>query len=1240
MSENAVIETTEQAINKSAIRDFAVSARRKLMEKVSMQANRMGFFADNRTVQYEFEDDKQFKINGKTFDKKQANILKTEISRKGFESVIDEVAYTWFNRFVALYYMEVHNYIDNGLNIISSIDDLNSIAMKAPNCLKTLDKEILFKAIQENNSDEVYKTLIIAQCNELNSKLPFLFEKISDYTELLFPSGMLNNDSIIREMLALDKSNWDEVEIIGWLYQYYISEKKDEVFAGLKKGKKINKDDVPAATQIFTPKWIVKYMVENSVGKMWLESHPNMELQNKFKYYLESAEQDEDVKQKLNEIIDKSIMPENIKVLDPACGSGHILVTAFEVLYEIYKSVGYIEDEIPQLILTKNLYGLDICNRASQLAQLAVMMMARKYDKNIFNKNIELNITSIQDSNWIDSRVEECLMNDAKNKLFAQNQINLLQNTFLDAKEYGSIIDVKDFDFDFWNERLVAIQSLNMGLLYTDVVSELQTKLPQLIKQARIMQQKYECVLSNPPYMGNRGMSPKLSEYVKKNFKNTKTDFFSIFMEKNYHYTKLNGYTSMITQPSWLFLSSFEELRKQILDNQNVMSVLHMGRGIFGIDFGSCAFTFRKTTIKDFIGSYFRLHQRTFQYINPEDIENLYLTAKENHEFMFDFSSYKNNAEIEIKDDDNVENIEHSALRIYYTAKQSDFHSIPGSPIAYWASDRVREIFKENKSLGKMTIVRNGMKTGGNEEFLRLWQEIDFDKFNARYIDYKDALESNTKWFPYNKGGEYRKWYGNNDYVVNWQNAGRRIFYDAKTDGRNVQDYPSELKFKPSISWSLISSGAPSFRYKESNLSDIAGMSCWYLEDKDILLYILGFANSTIAHQILKLLAPTINYQAGDIGRLPIIVNQEKVTSVTNIVNDCIDIVSDDWDSFETSWDFEMHPLLRFRSKISQGLADDLNKSEVIHIKPSVNGDFRQYNWTPNDRIEECFLRWKEYKQEQFNKLKANEEELNRLFIEIYGLQDEMTPEVADKDITVALADEVREIKSLLSYAVGCMFGRYSLDEKGLAFAGGEFDSSKYKTLEVDEDAILPILSDTWFEDDIIEEFKRFLKKAFGELYFNENMQYIASVLNGKSSENPEKVIRNYFLKDFYKDHLQTYKKRPIYWMFTSGKEKAFNCLVYLHRYDKTTLSRIRKDYLHEYQAKLDRAKAQAEDEGNVKLDLMYSKYQTEILEYDRKLQVLADSQIELDLDDGVKVNYAKFKGLLESEKDIIGKVK
>ena len=1155
----------EITLDKSALKDFAIKARRKLKERVELQAKLMGFYEDNRAVNYEFEDDRQVKINGEFFSKKQVETLQREIKSKGYENLMDEVAYTWFNRFIALYYMEVNGYSENNFNIISNIDNLNQFAVSVSSQLNAEEKQTVISAVQNNNQDVIFKTLLIHQCNVMNKKLPFLFEQIQDYTELLFPQGMNSSDSVIKEMLSLDKSNWQVVEIIGWLYQYYISEAKEILDYELKnkKNRKVQKDDMPAKTQIFTPKWIVKYMVENSVGKMWLEARPNKELQSKFKYYLESAEQEDDVKEKLKEIINKNISPEDIKVLDPACGSGHILVTAFEVLYQIYKSAGYMEDEIAKLILTKNLYGLDICNRASQLAQLALIMKAREYDKDISSKVVELNITSIQDTNWFDSRVKECLMNGVTNQLLAQSQIDLLQKTFKDAKEYGSILDVKDFDFNFWEERLYAVQILNMGLLYSDITEQLREKLPQLIKQASIMQQKYECVITNPPYLGSKFFDAKLTEFMTKKYPNSKTDTCVAFIEKALQMTAKNSYCALVVMQSWMFLSSFEKFREHLLNNSTIQTMTHMGNNVMRIAFGTCATVWQKTVMPKY--------KAVYSWVENDDI-----TEKD---IPYTFP---------IKDNGR-----------YNIVAQNGFHSIPGSPIAYWASDRVREIFTTDK-LALFFDVRSGIMTGNDDLFLKLWFEI-----NNNNISFFPKVENmDKKWYMLNKGGNYKKWYGNNEYVVNLYKDAQAI----KNAGVNYRLREKVFYFKEGFTWSELTSGSPSFRYSKNQLFGSTG-PMGFPQNNQELYYSLGLLNTKISNIFLSLMNSSFHFNVNIINSIPYIktIDNKIKIFIDDIVDENIQISKDDWDSFETSWDFEQHPLLRFKE---------------------------------NGKVEDSFNKWKEYKQEQFNKLKANEEELNRLFIEIYGLQDEMTPEVDDKDITVALADELRDIKSLLSYAVGCMFGRYSLDEKGLIYAGGEFDKSRYQTLEVDEDGILPILSDTWFDDDIIEEFKRFLKKAFGELYFNENMQYIADVLGRKGSESAEDRIRTYFLKDFYKDHLQIYKKRPIYWMFTSGKEKAFNALIYLHRYDKTTLSRIRKDYLHEFQNKLDNAIQRAENEGDVKLTSLYSKYQTECLEFDRKIKDLADEQIELDLDDGVKVNYAKFKGLLESEKDVIGKDK
>lgn len=1140
------------------------------------------------------------------------------INEIGKEQVVEKVAYTWFNRFCALRYMEVNHY--SKINVISPVLGQFQPEVLAEAKMGYFDENVVSKQNIEkikgllNNSitsndpqRDAYKILIVSYCNYYHKQMPFLFEKINDYTELLMPEDLLSGNSVlayIRETLTPDICK--DVEVIGWLYQYYISEKKDEVFADLKKGKKISKENVPAATQIFTPKWIVSYMVENSVGKLWLESHPDNRLQSQFKYYLESAEQEDDVKAKLEELKNKDLKPQDIKVLDPACGSGHILVTAFSVLFEIYKSIGYQENEIPEMILKNNLYGLDICDRAAQLSQFAVMMKAREYDRNIFNKVKDLHICSIKDTDWIDVWVEKELLQGVKDEKYAKEQIDLLKNTFHDAKEYGSILDVKGIDFDFWEERLTFIRNLAQQQNNTP---KIKGRLPYTLKQARIMQQQYECVISNPPYMGNKGMSSKLSEYVKKNYKTTKADFFAVFMEKNYYYTKKNGYTSMITQPSWLFLSSFEDLRTQILDNQNIISLLHMGRGIFGIDFGSCAFTFRKANLKNYNGSYFRLHQRTFQYINPEDIANLYLTAKQNHDFVFDFSSYKANA-----DDNDKEEFENSKpLKIYYEAKQTDFHSIPGSPIAYWASDRVREIFKNEEKISDYADVITGMTIGDNNLYMRFWYESNINRINFNEKDF-DAIDLSEKnWIPYLKGGGYRKWYGLYEFIVNWAQSAN--FNRPKTTMKDKY-------LLKGITWSFLTSYAFSARFFNYGfLWDVAG-SPMFLKNNENLNYICGLLATNITRYFLNLVNPTLNFQAVEVAAMPLIFNKNLKIQIDNIVEQNIQISKDDWDSFETSWDFEQHPLLRFSNR-NKGLVDYKN---IHKIEPITAGD----------KVQDCFNKWKEYKQEQFNKLKANEEELNRLFIEIYGLQDEMTPEVDDKDITVRKADEIREIESLMSYAVGCMFGRYSLDKKGLVFAGGEFNKDNYKTFKADDDAIIPILSEHYFSDDITERFKKFIKIAFGDKYYEENLEYIASVLGKKNNETADDTIRNYFLKDFYNDHVKMYQKRPIYWLFSS-KNGNFNALIYLHRYNKDTVNRILNNYLREYRGKLEQSihndkqlltsSASDKDKSKAQKEIeIAQKIVNEVTDYERDiLYPLATERKEIDLDDGVKVNYLKF---------------
>lgn len=1124
------------------------------------------------------------------------------INEIGKEQVVEKVAYTWFNRFCALRYMEVNHY--SKINVISPVLGQFQPEVLAEAKMGYFDENVVSKQNIEkikgllNNSitsndpqRDAYKILIVSYCNYYHKQMPFLFEKINDYTELLMPEDLLSGNSVlayIRETLTPDICK--NVEVIGWLYQYYISEKKDEVFADLKKGKKISKENVPAATQIFTPKWIVSYMVENSVGKLWLESHPDNKLQSQFKYYLESAEQEDDVKAKLEELKNKDLKPQDIKVLDPACGSGHILVTAFSVLFEIYKSIGYQENEIPEMILKNNLYGLDICDRAAQLSQFAVMMKAREYDRNIFNKVKDLHICSIKDTDWIDVWVEKELLQGVKDEKYAKEQIDLLKNTFRDAKEYGSILDVKGIDFDFWEERLTFIMNLAQQQNNTP---KIKGRLPYTLKQARIMQQQYECVIANPPYMGNKGMSPKLSEYVKKTYPMSKGDMFAVFKEVILNHIKQNYYSATVNQHSWMFLSSYENLREHLLNNACIDTMVHLGTRAFeelsGDVVQTTTYITRKIKLPEYIGRFVKLTE----YPNAKLKEEKYLEFNQGD--------------------------------IYY-CKQNGFHSIPGSPIAYWASDNIRLAFEKYEILKKYGDTRQGMATSDNNRFLRFWSEVNNNKIELDVTCEDEAIKSQKKWYPYNKGGEYRKWYGNKEYLINYEHNGKEVKEYAEelysTYSRTIKSI-SEY-FKECISWSKISSGNIAFRYyPKGYVFDVAGC-CIFYNDNLRMLYDIAFLNSKISKIMLETISPTLNYEAGQVANLPVAYTKNEVlkNKIIYCTKQNIQISKDDWDSFETSWDFEQHPLLRFSNR-NKGLVDYKNIHKVEPI-------------TAGDKVQDCFNKWKKYKQEQFNKLKANEEELNILFIEIYGLQDEMTPEVDDKDITVALADELRDIKSLLSYAVGCMFGRYSLDEKGLVFAGGEFNKDNYKTFKADDDAIIPILSEHYFSDDITERFKKFIKIAFGDKYYEENLEYIASVLGKKNNETADDTIRNYFLKDFYNDHVKMYQKRPIYWLFSS-KNGNFNALIYLHRYNKDTINRILNNYLREYRGKLEQSihndkqlltsSASDKDKSKAQKEIeIAQKIVNEVTDYERDiLYPLATERKEIDLDDGVKVNYLKF---------------
>ena len=1212
-------------MDKNKIKSFAVWARRKMIESVTEKAERIGITKDNVKEVEVIQGG--FKLGEEIFylSYKDREALKHQIDIKGFEEVMEEVAYTWFNRFMGLRYMEVNDYLPSGIRILSSSIEGKvepDVLSKVSDMIEelNLDGEEIYNLLDSGNTtdrEKAYRIILVKQCNELGKIIPQMFEKISDYTELLLPDNLLEEGSVIRKMVEdIEESDWqEEVEIIGWMYQYYISEKKDEVFAALKKNVKITKENIPAATQLFTPKWIVKYMVENSLGRLWLEGHPNTELQSEWKYYLEEAEQEPEVEEELQKIREEhsKLTPEDIKVLDPCMGSGHILVYAFDVLYEIYKTAGYSEREIPRLILQNNLYGLDIDDRAAQLASFALIMKARHYNRRIFREiereDLELNLCAIQESNEITEEVIDYFANGNEE---LKNDVKYLVDVFTDAKEYGSILEVKKVDFDSIKVRLKEVEDED-NLMFGDYRKIILAILPCVVKQGEIMSELYEVCITNPPYLGIRSMKESLKNYLNKNFKDSRSDLFAVFIEKLYDLTKKDGLYSMINQHSWMFLQSFEELRKKIVLNENIINMLHLGARAFeeigGEVVQSTTFSVRKNKNKEYKSTYVRL----IDYMNSE--------------------------EKELKTRESIRGINKKNI---FICKNTKVLKLPSKPLAYWANNRIFEIFNESSSLEKIAKPRQGMATTNNDLFLRKWFETKFDKIGFHLNSELESIESEYKWFPYNKGGEFRKWYGNNEYIVNFEDGGKDVCEYIDKHSRSKVNHKGrvinrEYYFKESITWSFVSSTNFGVRYCSNGfIFDIGGSSV-FPEKKDIY-YILAMLCSKLSFEFLKMQNPTLNFQVGNIANIPlkIVDNNEVFNRIVNIAKINVNISKMEWDSFETSWDFKVHPLL---------------KSLDIGSKYKLNSIFNI---------------WKTECEENFKQLKSNEEELNKIFIDIYGLQNELTPEVEDKDITIRKADRERDIKSLISYAVGCMLGRYSINAEGLIYAGGEFNekwlfnneqckvrsinkdadgnviSDKWvdATFIPDKDNIIPITEDEYFEDDIVSRFIEFIRTVYGEENLEENLDYIAESIGRKSSESSRQAIRRYFIKDFYKDHLKIYQKRPIYWMFDSGKNDGFKCLIYMHRYNDQTVAKVRTDYLHvlqrKYEAEINRQQLVVDSGDSSIKDKTIAKKKIdrinkqieECREYDEIVAYIANEKISIDLDDGVKVNYAEFQNI------------
>lgn len=1188
-------------MDKNKIKSFAIWARESLISSVKEKAREIGIYVENG----EFKEIKAKKVQGGfvlegidnvyqlSYDNRKILLNKInnfEDKVEGFNQIIDEVAYTWFNRFIGLRYMEVNDYLPIGIRILSSKikeksepDILSNISEVIS--VFQLNQEQIYKLLDTGKTqdrEEVYKIILVKQCNELGEIIPQVFEKINDYTELLLPNNLLEEGSIIRRLVTdIDENDWkDTVEIIGWLYQFYVYKRKQEVDELVSNGGKVLKKDLPCKTQIFTPDWVVKYLVDNSIGAIWNETKRDSQIE--LKYYLDSG-----IKQ--NGFVDV----ERIKVIDPCMGSGHILSYAFDVLMKIYIEAGYSEREIPTLIINNNLYGLDIDNRAAQLAIFQLVMKARQYDRRFFRmiskKKVSMNIMHINESNSIINQVDELLnllWRDGYSNEDKENLTKLL-NIYKDAKEYGSLINVNLIDIKSISEKIEHYESNKEEDLYTmsyDNTSILLLK--EIVKQSQILCEKYDCVITNPPYLGNGAMNENLQSYLNKNYKDTKSDLFAVFIMKGFELLKETGINAQVTMQSWMTLSSYNKFRKYIVNNKSISSLVHMGNGVMGIAFGTSATIFRNKRYDDIEAEFMRVEMSDLQNEVPK---------------QFPIINEK-----------------------YSKSNMKKFRNLPDNYIAYWISNKIEKVFEENKNISNYAKPRQGLATGDNEKFLRLWFEVDIDRIGFNFKNRDSAKDSNYKWFPCNKGGAYRKWYGNNDYVVNWENDGNEIRNFKSTSGK-LRSRPQNMDFyfQSGITWSTLSSKALSMRYTPKGFLFETKGSMLFAENEMIIKNILGVMNSVVGDKLIQIVSPTMDFHEGPMGKVPMKICG---TELSDLVNSCIEISKKDWDSYETSWDFKTHPL----------------------IKKEKN-------------IESVIDSWKEECNNALLNLKCIEEKINKIVINSYDLEEELESSVNKSNLTIRNVNIESDIKSLISYAIGCMFGRYSIDCNGLIYAGGNFEekwdiyNAKVKDIKnnrwIDssflpvKDNIILITDDEYFENDIVTKFIEFLEAVYGSENLEENIDIIASYLGVKNNETPKQAIRRYFLKEFYKEHLKVYKSgnsgsRPIYWMFESGKNDGFKCLIYMHRYNDQTVAKVRTDYLHtlqrKYEAEINRLKLVIDSEeytvkqrtiAKKKIDKI-SKQIEECREYDQVVAYLANERKSINLDNGVKVNYAKFQGI------------
>lgn len=1175
-------------MNKTAIRNFAIWARNKLIADIEYRAGLMGITSEGindalpqstrETQFFDIGTSEPYTITGEAI--KQRDSLINTINQKANETdyataykyIIEGVAYTWFNRLIAVRFMEVNDYLPSHIRVLSSESgkmepDLVTNPFDAELPFTDVEKQEIIRLKNNNELDECFRMLFIKQCNALNEILPALFEKTSDYTEVLLNISAIDKEGVVYHLVNdIPEEDFNiemggQVEIIGWMYQYYNTEPKNEAFA---KNGKISKEEIPAVTQLFTPDWIVRYMVENSLGRIWVEGHPNDTLKSGWKYYLDEAEQEPEVQAKLKEIHDEyaKLKPEDIHFIDPCMGSGHILVYAFDVLMQIYESVGYLQRDAAKSILENNLYGLDIDDRAYQMAYFAVMMKARQYNRRILSAETPCHVYSIQDSNSINRNQLKYFGADLSEteKKDALIQITGLLDTFRDAKEYGSILHIENYDWDLLR-RFAAKNSVDEQIsLDTIGIDETHDKLQEIIDIGKALARKYDVVVTNPPYMSISSCNTKLSNYLKEYYSKSKNDMFSVMMERAYSFLKNSSYGAFITQNSWMFLSRFEDLRKDFLENNTIKNMIHLGARAFedigGEAVQTTSYIFNNFIIKGYIAKYVRL----VDYGEANLKEKIYLKCTD---------------------------IENKSENVYLSSQ--NYSNIPGMPLAYWLSQNAKNLFSGDL-LVDYTVSASQNVTGDNEKYLRKFWEIN-----------NHSIGEGNRWIPYAKGGGYRKWYGNMWETIDWSVGARKAYQS----GHGSQIIPQNYWYKKGITWGLTSKA--SFRVLQSGSTYDKQGSSVFVKDDNCYLTVIALLNSKITEYLLEVLNPSLSFQVRDIRNIPAPKDIFFSKKVIVLAKSCISITKSDWATFEETMDYD---------------GNDITKGDTM-----------------GRLISDKYKEWEAECDNRFNQLKANEEELNRIFIDIYGLQDELTPEVEDKDVTVRKADLQRDIKSLLSYAVGCMFGRYSLDVEGLAYAGGEWDSSKYKTFIPDEDNILPITDEEYFEDDIVGLFIGWLKKVYGEDTLEQNLDFIAQALGNKGNSSRE-IIRNYFVSDFFKDHCQTYSvtgsgKRPIYWLFDSGKQNGFKALIYLHRYNADTIGNLRVDYLHRmqrvYESEIGRMQDMIDHSTNsrevgaaTKRKEKLQKQLKECRDYDEKIGHLALARTELDLDDGVKYNYKK----------------